>query len=106
MRAKMDRANRAKQFMPFAALTGLEEAMREKEFVPLEQILLGEDAQLELDHALRSVPPGAEVRAVYYSDGRYDELRGIFRGKDEADGRLRIGREKIETERLLYVELC
>ena len=41
MRAKMDRRNRAKQFMPFAALTGLEAAMREMEVSPLEQILLG-----------------------------------------------------------------
>ena len=106
MRAKMDRLNRAKQFMPFAALAGLEEAMHEKEFVPLEQILLGEDAQRELDLTLQSIPSGAEVCAVCYSDGRYDELRGVFRGKDEADGRLRIGRAKIEPERLLCVELC
>ena len=28
---KMDRSNRAKQFMPFAALKGYEEALREKE---------------------------------------------------------------------------
>jgi len=28
---KMDRIDRAKQFMPFAAVTGLEEALRQKE---------------------------------------------------------------------------
>lgn len=28
---KMDKANRAKQFMPFDALTGFREALREKE---------------------------------------------------------------------------
>ena len=106
MRAKMDRRSRAKQFMPFSALTGLEPAMREKEFLPLEQVLLGEDAQLELDLTLQSIPHGAEVCAVYYADGRYDSCRGVFRGKDDADGRLRIGREKIEPERLLCVELC
>ena len=27
----MDRSDRAKQFMPFAAVTGLEEALRQKE---------------------------------------------------------------------------
>lgn len=106
MRAKMDRANRAKQFMPFAALTGLDSAMREKEFVPLEQILLAEDAQLELDQELQSIPPGAEVCAVYYADGRYDSCRGVFRGRDEESGRLRIGDRKIEPERLLHVECC
>ena len=30
-RKKMDRSDRAKQFMPFAAVTGLEEALRQKE---------------------------------------------------------------------------
>lgn len=30
-RVKMDVSNRAKQFVPFAALKGFEEAMREKE---------------------------------------------------------------------------
>lgn len=30
-RPKMDRAERAKQFMPFAALKGYEEALRERE---------------------------------------------------------------------------
>lgn len=104
MRAKMSRANRAKQFMPFSALTGLEPAMREKEFVPLEQILLGEDAQRELDLALRSIPPGAEVCAVYYADGRYETCCGVFRGKDEEDGSFRIGRERIRPEALLTIE--
>ena len=31
MNKKMDRSDRAKQFMPFAAVTGLEEALRQKE---------------------------------------------------------------------------
>ena len=106
MRAKMDRVNRAKQFMPFASLPELAPALREKEFVPLEQILLGEDAQMELDLVLQSIPPGSEVCAVYYSEGRYLTCRGVFRGKDDADGRLRIGREKIAPEWLLSVEPC
>ena len=106
MRAKMDRQNRAKQFMPFAALPELEPAIRAQEFIPLEEILLGEDAQLELDLTLQGIPPGAEICAVYYADGRYESCRGVFRGKDELDGRLRIGQMKIVPERLLSVELC
>ena len=106
MRAKMDRANRAKQFMPFSALTGLETAMREKEQLRTEPVSLGEDAQLELDLRLRSLPPGAEVCAVYYADGQYVSYRGSFRGKDETDGSLLIGRERIDPLLLLEVELC
>lgn len=106
MRAKMDRGNRAKQFMPFAALTGLESAMQEKESVPLEEILLGPDAQTELDQRLQSLPIGTEVCAVYYSSGRYLVCRGTFRGKDEEYGCLRIGEERIDPDRLLNIERC
>lgn len=105
MRAKMDRANRAKQFMPFSALTGLESAMQEKECLRMEEISLAEDAQLELDRKLRSLPIGAEVRALCYSDGQYLPCLGVFRGQEET-GLLRIGKMTISPERLLSVELC
>ena len=104
MRAKMDRANRAKQFMPFAALTGLDVAMQTKEQLREEEISLGEDAQLALDLRLRSLPIGAEVCAVFYYDGRYTEHRGIFKGQDETNGQLLVGRERIDAARLLDIE--
>ena len=47
MRQKMDRALRAKQFMPFAALKGYEAALRQKERVVCPPVQLGEDAQAE-----------------------------------------------------------
>ena len=56
MRAKMPRAERAKQFMPFAAVTGLDEAIRqveekvenrkEVERIPDGEELLGEERNL------------------------------------------------------------
>lgn len=58
MRQKMDRALRAKQFMPFAALKGYEAALRQKERVVHPPVLLGEDAQAELDRLLRQLRPG------------------------------------------------
>ena len=40
----MPRADRASQFMPFAALKGFEEALREKEHIEVEKILLTDEA--------------------------------------------------------------
>ena len=48
-RAKMDRAERAKQFMPFAALKGYEEALREKEKIVVPRIELSEEMKEELE---------------------------------------------------------
>ena len=46
MRAKMDRAERAKQFMPFAALEGLDRTLYDFNRPEDERVCLGEDAQI------------------------------------------------------------
>ena len=77
MRQKMDRALRAKQFMPFAALKGYESALRQKERVVHPPVQLGEDAQAELDRLLRQIRPGDRVQVVYYQAGDYLERTGL-----------------------------
>ena len=51
----MNRQDRAKQFMPFAALKGYEEALRQRENSPHPRITMGEDQAEELDRKLRSL---------------------------------------------------
>lgn len=87
MRQKMDRALRAKQFMPFAALKGYEAALRQKERVVHPPVQLGEDAQVELDRLLRQLRPGDRVDAVYYQAGDYLERTGLV-SRIDADARL------------------
>lgn len=72
----MTRADRAKQFLPFAALSGLEKALAKQEFVPEERRLLGEDAQAELDTTLRSLGIGNTVTVTYYHAAAYQTLTG------------------------------
>lgn len=55
VRAKMSREERAKQFIPFAALKGYEDALREKEKVVVEKIELSEERKAELDAKLHQV---------------------------------------------------
>lgn len=77
MRAKMDRAERAKQFMPFSALEGLNATLYELNPAVDERICLGEDAQLELDRRLHMLSPGREVCAVFYANRQYSALSGV-----------------------------
>ena len=52
-RPSMSRADRAKIFMPFAALKGYEEAIREKQKLTTEPVELSEEQKEELDRKLR-----------------------------------------------------
>lgn len=54
-RGKMDRSERAKQFMPFAALKGFEELLAEKEKMIVPKIELSEERKAELDDKMRSI---------------------------------------------------
>lgn len=78
----MSRADRAKQFMPFAALKGFEEALAKIEKPVCDRILLGEDAQAELDAALRALRVGDEVYVTFYQDTDYISAAGRFTGID------------------------
>ena len=47
--------NRAKQFMPFAAVKGYEEALRAKEKITVEKIEYSEEEKEELDFELQQI---------------------------------------------------
>ncbi len=79
-RIRMNRVQRAKQFAPFSALKGLEEALAEKEREYEPQAELSDDAAEELDRCLRGLQKGTAVTIKYYRDGGYELITGIFRG--------------------------
>ncbi|MBR1692010.1 MAG: hypothetical protein IJ711_04470 [Lachnospiraceae bacterium] len=54
-RKKMSPSERAKQFMPFAALKGFEEALREKEKMVAGKVSLPEESKEELDRRLHQI---------------------------------------------------
>ena len=81
-RGKMPRAERAKQFSRFAALKGLEEALKEKERVVVDRIELSEETGEALSYKLNQVERGMTVTVIYYSDGEYVSVEGRVTGVD------------------------
>ena len=79
----MDRTERAKQFMPFSALDGLERTLTDYNRPVDERVCLGEDAQIELDRRLHTLCPGREVCAVYYANRQYTALSGTVMKIDQ-----------------------
>ena len=74
----MKREDRAKQFLPFDAMKGLDAAMRRVEELAerTERIELGEEDAEELSSALSRLTRGDKVTATYYRAGRYLTHRG------------------------------
>ena len=105
---KMDRTQRAKQFMPFAALKGFEEEIALAEFRPVDKVELCEDAAEELDRRLRAVRPGDMVEVVYYTKtargGTYLRRTGMVSRIDLIDRTLTIVKTPIPFADLYDIE--
>ena len=72
----VSRSDRARQFLPFDALKGLQEALREKEVELDERKELSEESIEELSNKLQMVERGNKVRLVYYHQRKYRQIEG------------------------------
>ena len=69
---------RAKQFMPFDALKGFKEALKEKEKIIVDKIDLCEDAIIEINNILTNLKVGDIVKVVYFKQNEYIEVTGMI----------------------------
>lgn len=69
--------NRAKQFVPFAAVKGFEEALRAKERIVVEKIELSEERKAELDFKLRQIKKRDVITVVYFDKDEYIKVEGM-----------------------------
>lgn len=87
--AKMSPEDRAKQFLPFAALKGYEVALRAKEHVVVPKTDLSEERLSELDSKFKELCRNDMVECIYYkaSEENYIKIRGIL-AKIDNDSRI------------------
>ena len=69
--------NRAKQFVPFAAVKGFEEALRAKERIVVEKIELSEERKAELDFKLQQIHKRDIITVVYFDKDEYVKIEGM-----------------------------
>ena len=69
---------RAKQFMPFDALSGLREALQEKETKIIEQRELTNDELDSLNYVFNKLKKGDTIKIEYYKVFKYEILTGII----------------------------
>ena len=89
-RIKMPIERRAKIFLPFAGVRGLEEALEKKreERLREERIILSEDGEAEINLTLTQIDKGDSITILYYDNDRYRTYEGKVIKKDIKEGLL------------------
>ena len=97
-RVKMSREERAKQFMPFAALKGYPDALRKKEKIIVSRMELPEEYGELLDRKLHQVKRNDMITVVYFHEDEYVKRMGMVSGIDGARRVLKLVDTKIRFD--------
>lgn len=103
-RPKMTVADRAKQFAPFAALTGLTETFAKKEKIVVPHPELSEESLEELDRKMSAVKKGDMVTVVYYCKGECIKITGMVAKVERTLRILQIVGTRIPFDDILRLE--
>ena len=102
---KMPIEERAKQFMPFAALRGLPDALAAKEKVLVPKVELSPEMEEELDRRMHLRTKGKMATVIYFQKGEYIKITGLVARIDETSRLLQIVNTKIRFEDILQIEI-
>lgn len=98
------RANRAAQFMPFAALTGYYELARRQERITEERHELTEEEALVLSRTITQIKKGDLVRVTYYDWDAYRTVTGVVARIDTTFRRLQVVQTAIPFDDIRKIE--
>lgn len=101
----MSMARRAKQFLPFTALSGLSEALAEREILRVPRPCLTEDMAENLDQTMGRIRPKDMVEAVYYHEGEYRKIIGMTARVDRARRILQVVDTDIDFDCILELTI-
>lgn len=102
----MNRVSRAKQFLPFDALNGFQEALREKEVENDDKKELTEESYKELEIQLNRLEKGSKAMIRYYKNKKYIEITGIITAIDYTKKKIQLnGDENISVYDIVEIEV-
>ena len=105
IRAKMSREERAKQFMPFAALKGLPEALHKKEKIIVPKMEMSEEYAQQLNRKMQQVHKNSMVTVIYFSKGEYLKVTGMVARIDVTARILQVVNTKILFDDIYDIEM-
>ena len=101
----LTREERAKQFLPFDALKGFKEALKEKENEYVEKIELAQEQIEEISDKLKIIETNTEVEIVHYFNRQYFKTKGIVKKIDIIKKQITIDETKINFIDIFKIEL-
>ena len=103
----MNRQDRAKQFMPFDALKGLQEELRirEERRTRVKKKTLSEDQIEKISRVLSIVSEGSKVAICLYSKGHYISVEGYVSEVGQIYEYIKIGNEKVFFEDIYRIAI-
>lgn len=102
---EITRAERARQFMPFASLLGYYDFIREQERVKEPRRELSDDQAEELSARLSGFSRGDIVRVKHYAADHYEVTEGVLTEFDEVFRRMTIVRTGVRFDDIVSAEL-
>lgn len=100
------KTDRAKQFMPFAALRGYYDLIRQCERIKEDKKELSDSEAEILSSKIAQIQKGLIVKVKYYNTDAYDEITGMVSDIDKTSKTLKIIKTKINFDDILNVEIC
>ena len=103
-RIKMSRKDRAKQFAPFDALKGLQDALRIKEYEHerVQRGELQEEKANEISKTLISLEKDSVAKITYFVDGHYLDTQGKVKLIIE-ENLIQVGDKKIDLNEVFDI---
>ena len=102
-RPKMTVADRAKQFAPFAALSGLGQAITSMERVIVPRPELSEESYEELDRQMHLAKIGEIATVIYYHKGDCIKISGMVAKIEHTSRILQIVNTRISFDDILEI---
>jgi hypothetical protein len=101
----MPAAQRAKQFMPFKAVTGLEAALRKKEHDMglTDRIELSDDMAADINRTLISLSKECTACVTYFDKGEYVTYTGKVKSIDTAFKAITIDEIRIPIDNIIAI---
>ena len=95
--------DRAKIFLPFDALKGLREALREKERILVDKKILSIEEKEKISKKLIQIKKGMIIKVVYFENNEYIELEGMVSNIDFVYKKLIIVKKEIYFTDILKI---
>lgn len=96
-------SDRAKQFAPFSALSGLDKALHSKEVIKVDKPILSEESLAELDIKLHSLCKGKIAHVIYFKNGEYIKISGMVAKIEQTSRIIQIVNSRINFDDILDI---